>query len=126
MTIDAYLEAIKERFVTDPVWSKNANALRSQRLHTSLGQVKPTRSSITVNVKQKLKQPIGDGLGVLSISKNALVIREGEYRKTLRRIVLTDRGCERIRAFIIAVCSEQHNLFALADVPYFTIRGIGS
>jgi hypothetical protein len=109
---------------TTPVWSKYPNASCYRYLQAILGQVEPTRTAITVNVKQHLYQPIGNRFSVLPIAQNALVIGKGKYGQTLRCVLVPDGECERFRAFIIAVSGEQDDLLPLADLPHFTIRGI--
>ena len=64
--LDAIREALRQRNYL--VWSKYANVLCSGWLQTSLRQVQPTRPAIAVNVKQKLKQPIGDRFRIRPIS----------------------------------------------------------
>ena len=54
---------------------------------SELGQVQPPRPAIAVNVKQKLKQPIGDRFGIQLISQNTLVIGQREDGETCRRVV---------------------------------------
>ncbi len=63
-------------------------------------QVQPTRATITIHVKQKLDQPIGNRFGVLPISHHALVIGKREYGQALRRVVWLDCGLKQFRAFI--------------------------
>jgi Amidohydrolase len=107
--------------VENLVWSKFPNALCFIQLETSLGQVQPSRPAITVNVKQKLKQPIGDRFGIQPISKNTLVIGQREDGETCRRVVLLNSGLERFSAGIIAVCGEQDDLLTLTCLPHLTI-----
>jgi class 3 adenylate cyclase len=108
----------------DAVWSKYPNASCYRYLQAILGQIEPTRTAITVNVKQHLYQPIGNHFSVLPIAQNALIIGKGKYGQTLRCVRVPDGKCERFRAFIIAVSGEQDDLFPLTDLPHFTIRGI--
>jgi hypothetical protein len=91
------------------------------QLPTSLGQVQPSRPPITVNVKQNLKQPIGDRFGIQPISQTTLVIGQREDGETCRRVVLLNGGLERFRAVIIAVCSEQDDLLTLTCLPHVAI-----
>jgi hypothetical protein len=106
------------------VWSKYPNASCCRYLQAILGQVEPSRTAITVNVKQRFYQPIGNQFSVLPITQNALVIGKGKYGQTLRSVLVLDGECERFRAFIIAVSGEQDDLLPLADLPHLTIRGI--
>jgi hypothetical protein len=103
------------------VWSKFPNALCSGQLPTPLGQVQTSRPGIIVDVKQKLKQPIGDRFGIQPISQNALLIGQREDEEIDRRIVLLNGGFERVRAGIIAVCGEQDDLLTLTCLPHVTI-----
>jgi hypothetical protein len=103
------------------VWSKFPNALCSGQLPTPLGQVQTSRPAIIVNVKQKLKRPIGDRFGIQPISQNALLIGQREDGETGRRVVLLNGSFERVRAGIIAVCGEQDDLLTLTCLPHVTI-----
>jgi hypothetical protein len=105
----------------DPVRSKFPNALCSGQLPTPLGHVKPSRPAIAVNVKQELKQPIGDRCGIQPISQHTLLIGQREDGETCRRVVLLNGGLERVRAGIIAVCGEQDDLLTLTYFPHDAI-----
>jgi hypothetical protein len=109
------------RYWALPMWSKYLNALCSRQLQALLGQVQPSQPAITVNVKQKLKQPIGHRFSIRPVSQNTLVIGQREDGETCRRVVLLNGGLERFRAVIIAVCGEQDDLRTLTCLPHVTI-----
>ena len=67
-------------------------ALCSGQLPTSLGQVQPSGPGITVNVKQKLKQPVVDRFGIQLISEITLLIGQCEDGETCRPVVLRNGG----------------------------------
>jgi hypothetical protein len=109
------------RFGELPEPSVGPNALCSGQLPTSLGHIQPSRPAIPVNVKQKLKQPIGDRCGIQAISQNTLLIGQREDGETCRRVVLLNCGLERVRAGISAVCGDQDDLLALPCLPHGAI-----
>ena len=77
------------------MWSKSPKALCSGQLPTSLGQVQPSGPGITANVKQQLKQPVVDRLGIQLISEITLLIGQCEDGETCRPVVLRNGGLDR-------------------------------